>query len=168
MGTGCAGPVAARLALLRAQRQLYTDADVHIHLRNFNVINEARCSLASHTLYHPLIVVLILCTGGSRVFARNFKLRGVCDGSLVDRPLRRQVLRRSRVAACRRAHLLRCAASALSPFACVDPRCVCTLAGLRINLYLKTAGQCTCYHLFQMKLPIKAAMPNVVLVEPYY
>jgi len=38
--SGCGGPVAARLALLRAQRQLYTDADVHINLRNFNVINQ--------------------------------------------------------------------------------------------------------------------------------
>lgn len=29
---------------MRAQRQLYKDAGVHIHLRNFNVINQARSS----------------------------------------------------------------------------------------------------------------------------
>lgn len=34
---GCSGPMAARLALMRAQRQLYTDADVHVHVRNFAV-----------------------------------------------------------------------------------------------------------------------------------
>jgi hypothetical protein len=32
--------MAARLALLRAQRQLYQDAGVHIHVRNFAVINQ--------------------------------------------------------------------------------------------------------------------------------
>lgn len=31
--------MAARLALMRAQRQLHQDADIHIHLRNFSVIN---------------------------------------------------------------------------------------------------------------------------------
>ena len=34
---GCNGPMAARIALLRAQKQLYEDADVHINLRNFAV-----------------------------------------------------------------------------------------------------------------------------------
>jgi hypothetical protein len=29
--------MAARLALMRAQRQLYEDAGVHIHVRNFSV-----------------------------------------------------------------------------------------------------------------------------------
>lgn len=42
--SGCGGPVAARLALLRAQRQLYTDADVHINLRNFNVHPNRQCA----------------------------------------------------------------------------------------------------------------------------
>jgi len=37
VGTGCGGPMAARLALLRAQRQLYQDAKVNIHVRNFAV-----------------------------------------------------------------------------------------------------------------------------------
>lgn len=40
VGTGCSGPLAARLALMRAQRQLYQDAGVHIHIRNFSVINQ--------------------------------------------------------------------------------------------------------------------------------
>lgn len=31
--------MAARLALMRAQRQLYKDAGIHIHVRNFAVIN---------------------------------------------------------------------------------------------------------------------------------
>ena len=34
--------MAARLALMRAQRQLYEDAGVHIHVKNFSVINQAR------------------------------------------------------------------------------------------------------------------------------
>lgn len=34
---GCSGPIAARLALMRAQRQLYHDAGVHVHVRNFAV-----------------------------------------------------------------------------------------------------------------------------------
>lgn len=35
--TGTSGPMAARIALLRAQKQLYEDADVNIHVRNFAV-----------------------------------------------------------------------------------------------------------------------------------
>lgn len=31
--------MAARLALMRAQRQLYEDAGVHIHVKNFSIIN---------------------------------------------------------------------------------------------------------------------------------
>lgn len=40
VGTGTSGPAAARIALLRAQRQLYTDAGIKIHVRNFAVINQ--------------------------------------------------------------------------------------------------------------------------------
>jgi len=40
VGTGTSGPMAARIALLRAQKQLYEDADVNIHVRNFAVINQ--------------------------------------------------------------------------------------------------------------------------------
>ena len=44
--TGCAGPMAARLSIMRAARQLAIEADVHLHVRNFSVINQARtCSL---------------------------------------------------------------------------------------------------------------------------
>ena len=35
--TGTCGPAAARLAILRAQRQLAEDANVHLHIRNFSV-----------------------------------------------------------------------------------------------------------------------------------
>jgi len=41
--TGTSGPVAARLALLRAQRQLYQDAGVHVHVRNFAVRANIEC-----------------------------------------------------------------------------------------------------------------------------
>ena len=37
VGTGCSSAMAARLALMKAQRQLYHDAGVHVHVRNFNV-----------------------------------------------------------------------------------------------------------------------------------
>lgn len=40
VGTGCAGPMAARLSIMRAARQLAIEADVHIHVRNFQVINQ--------------------------------------------------------------------------------------------------------------------------------
>ena len=39
VGTGCAGPAAARLAIAKAQRQLAVEADVHLHVRNFAIIN---------------------------------------------------------------------------------------------------------------------------------
>jgi TATA-box binding protein (TBP) (component of TFIID and TFIIIB) len=38
-GTGCSGPVAARLAISLAQRQLADEAGVHLWIRSFNVIN---------------------------------------------------------------------------------------------------------------------------------
>ena len=40
VGTGCSGPMAARLAILKAVRQLAVEADVHVHIRKFNVINQ--------------------------------------------------------------------------------------------------------------------------------
>ena len=40
VGTGCAGPMAARLSIMRAARQLAVEADVHLHVRNFQVINQ--------------------------------------------------------------------------------------------------------------------------------
>ena len=40
VGTGCAGPMAARLSIMRAARQLAVEANVHIHVRNFQVINQ--------------------------------------------------------------------------------------------------------------------------------
>jgi len=39
VGTGTGGPAAARLAIARAQRQLAEEANVHLHIRNFSVIN---------------------------------------------------------------------------------------------------------------------------------
>lgn len=39
VGTGTNGPIAARLALARAQRQLANQADVHISIQNFKIIN---------------------------------------------------------------------------------------------------------------------------------
>ena len=40
VGTGCAGPMAARLSIMRAARQLAVEAGVHLHVRNFQVINQ--------------------------------------------------------------------------------------------------------------------------------
>lgn len=48
--TGTSGPMAARLALLRAQRQLYKDAGVHIHVRNFAVSANLLCILPVQTV----------------------------------------------------------------------------------------------------------------------
>ena len=36
-----------RLAIMRAQRQLAEEADVHVHVRRFQVINQAACALTS-------------------------------------------------------------------------------------------------------------------------
>jgi len=40
VGTGCAGPMQARLAILKAARQLAAEANVLLHIRKFNVINQ--------------------------------------------------------------------------------------------------------------------------------
>jgi len=50
VGTGTNGPMAARLALMRAQRQLYQDAGVHIQMRNFAVINQVGAASLRATL----------------------------------------------------------------------------------------------------------------------
>lgn len=39
---GCSGPMAARLAILKAARQLAVEAGVYVHVRKFSVINEVR------------------------------------------------------------------------------------------------------------------------------
>lgn len=46
VGTGTNGPMAARLAICRAQHQLSTEAGVKLHTRNFAIINQVgACSL---------------------------------------------------------------------------------------------------------------------------
>ena len=40
VGTGCSGPMAARMAILKAARQLAVEAKVHVHIRKFSVINQ--------------------------------------------------------------------------------------------------------------------------------
>tara|TARA_B110000858_G_scaffold150862_1_gene171724 strand:- start:7295 stop:8404 length:1110 start_codon:yes stop_codon:yes gene_type:complete len=40
VGTGCSGPMAARMSILKAARQLAEEAGVHVHLRKFSVINQ--------------------------------------------------------------------------------------------------------------------------------
>jgi TATA-box binding protein (TBP) (component of TFIID and TFIIIB) len=40
VGTGCAGPMQARLAILKAVRQLAVEAKVYVHIRKFSVINQ--------------------------------------------------------------------------------------------------------------------------------
>lgn len=51
VGTGCSGPMAARLAILKAARQLAVEADVHVTIRKFTVINQAcLCNLNTHVI----------------------------------------------------------------------------------------------------------------------
>lgn len=38
---GCSGPMAARMAIMKAARQLALEANVHVHIRKFCVINQA-------------------------------------------------------------------------------------------------------------------------------
>ncbi len=40
VGTGCSGPMAARMAILKAVRQLAREAKVYVHIRKFQVINQ--------------------------------------------------------------------------------------------------------------------------------
>ncbi len=40
VGTGCSGPMAARVAILKAARQLAVEAGVHVTIRKFAVINQ--------------------------------------------------------------------------------------------------------------------------------
>ena len=39
---GCEGPMQARLSIMRAARQLGEEAGIHLHIRHFDIINEAR------------------------------------------------------------------------------------------------------------------------------
>ena len=50
VGTGCSGMMSARVALLRAQRQLHEDAGVYVTIRNFKVINQVGASALDATL----------------------------------------------------------------------------------------------------------------------
>ena len=60
VGTGTSGPMAARLALLRAQRQLYEDAGVHIHVRNLAVSLYFISNMMLPCPHHS--VAIFLCT----------------------------------------------------------------------------------------------------------
>lgn len=51
VGTGCSGPMAARLSIMKAARQLAIEADVHVVIRKFQVINQAHlCNLNTHVI----------------------------------------------------------------------------------------------------------------------
>ena len=51
VGTGCAGPMQARMAILKAARQLAVEANVYVHIRKFSVINQARLrNLNTHVI----------------------------------------------------------------------------------------------------------------------
>jgi TATA-box binding protein (TBP) (component of TFIID and TFIIIB) len=44
--TGTSGPMAARLGIARAQNQLSTEAGLHLHIKNFSIINQVgACNL---------------------------------------------------------------------------------------------------------------------------
>lgn len=46
VGTGTSGPMAARLGIARAQHQLSQEAGLHLHIKNFSVINQVgACNL---------------------------------------------------------------------------------------------------------------------------
>jgi len=49
---GCSGPMAARLAILKAARQMAVEANVHVAIRNFQVsqISYRTCALLVHKL----------------------------------------------------------------------------------------------------------------------
>lgn len=42
VGTGCNGPMEARLSILRAQRQLAVEAGMRLHFRKFEIINQVQ------------------------------------------------------------------------------------------------------------------------------
>lgn len=57
VGTGCSGPMAARMAILKAARQLANEANVYVHIRKFSVsqISHRTCTLLVHSiLFLPL------------------------------------------------------------------------------------------------------------------
>jgi TATA-box binding protein (TBP) (component of TFIID and TFIIIB) len=60
VGTGCSGPMQARMAILKAARQLAIEANVHVHIRKFSVsqISYRTCTLLVHS-----ILFLPLCAG---------------------------------------------------------------------------------------------------------
>jgi len=86
VGTGCSGPMAARLAIARAQRQLAEDAGVHLHTRNFSVSQIAyrtctllTCQIATTNLAHASPFRTGHQHRGRSVHPGNAQLRGVCQ-----------------------------------------------------------------------------------------
>ncbi len=55
LATGCSGPMAARMAILKAARQLAVEANVHVHIRKFQVINQARTRPTRIAIITPLL-----------------------------------------------------------------------------------------------------------------
>ena len=77
VGTGTSGPMAARLALLRAQRQLYQDAGVHIHVRNFSVRANLECHFLVHSIPFFLCGVFFVNDNGKCTAMVFFPIRPV-------------------------------------------------------------------------------------------
>ena len=52
VGTGCAGPMQARMAILKAVRQLAVEAKVYLHIRKFSVrqMSHRTCALPVHSV----------------------------------------------------------------------------------------------------------------------
>ena len=66
--TGCSGPMAARMAILKAARQLAVEANVHVHIRKFSVSRIAyrTCTLLVHSmLFFGAGALLAVASGGA-------------------------------------------------------------------------------------------------------
>ena len=103
VGTGCSGPMAARMAILKAVRQLAREAKVYVHIRKFQVINQARLrNLNTHVITRGPQSTSLVCAGRRRVHRCQARLRRLRLDALGDVALRSRQLCRC-VRACVRA-----------------------------------------------------------------
>ena len=92
---------------MRAARQLAVEADVHIHVRNFQVINQVGLSYLNTLVLSSLNHKCHLATGGRGEHQRQARLRRICLNPLCHVALRSGQLCRPRVAPALGVDLLR-------------------------------------------------------------
>ena len=93
VGTGCSGPMAARMAILKAVRQLAREAKVYVHIRKSQVINQARLrNLNTHVITRDPQATSLVCAGRRRVHRRQARLRRLRLDALGDVALRSRQL----------------------------------------------------------------------------